>query len=105
SSSSSTSPASPRSSSTPSPPPARPSHSKSGVERAASSWHGRPARAERRESEMTGPAKTLSISSHPHGRDARATGKRASPRRTLNRFQLLIECADERDQREMYEQL
>jgi hypothetical protein len=39
-----------------------------------------------------------------HGLKTRATGKPARPQSALNRFQLLVECADERDQREMYEQ-
>ena len=37
-----------------------------------------------------------------HGLKTRATGK---PTRRLERFQLLVECADERDQREVYERL
>jgi len=50
---------------------------------------------------MKGP----SDSRRSHGLKTRATEKPARQARAVDRFQLLLECADERDQRELYEHL
>jgi hypothetical protein len=49
--------------------------------------------------------KLPSDSRRSHGLKTRATGEPACLTRNPDRFQLLVECADERDQRELYEQL
>ena len=41
----------------------------------------------------------------PHRLKTRATGKLVRLPRPIERFQLLVECSDERDQRSLYEQL